>query len=222
MAADPDTLNDLLRYDALTGEMHWRPRGPHHFASGARALTEDQLQHAADKWNDLNAGMPALTTAGPRGTLTGVVMGKTLQAHIVAYTMHWGYPPAGQIDHYDGDRTNNRIDNLRDVDRRMAAIIRRMRADPDTPVTWGMPPAKLWGLTWEYSERTDQLCQEGMATSDSSSDADTAGVETGEAPDSTPHAAPPRNVPPYNTPPVNPLARGAAGVHDTAAPVQHL
>lgn len=43
------------------------------------------------------------------------VNGRLLLAHRVIYAIVHGNMPAGQIDHIDGDRMNNRIENLRDV-----------------------------------------------------------------------------------------------------------
>jgi len=43
------------------------------------------------------------------------VDGQGCAAHRLAWLMHYGEWPTGQIDHRDGCRTNNRIANLRDV-----------------------------------------------------------------------------------------------------------
>lgn len=36
-----------------------------------------------------------------------------LQAHRVAWFLHYGRFPNGELDHIDGDKANNRIENLR-------------------------------------------------------------------------------------------------------------
>lgn len=39
--------------------------------------------------------------------------GKRMLEHRLAWAMHYGAWPVGSIDHFDGDTSNNRIDNLR-------------------------------------------------------------------------------------------------------------
>jgi hypothetical protein len=43
------------------------------------------------------------------------VKGKWVTAHRVAWKIHYGYEPAHEIDHINRDRSDNRIENLRDI-----------------------------------------------------------------------------------------------------------
>lgn len=90
----PETLRKLLRYDPETGLLWWI------------------------KTNSQRA--PAGSVAGCLSKRTGYVSvgvnGKRMRAHRVVWMMVYNEIPS-EIDHIDGDRSNNRIENLRLVSR---------------------------------------------------------------------------------------------------------
>jgi len=58
------------------------------------------------------AGKPAFAR-DKEGYGAGEIRRSPAKAHRVVWTLRHGYWPLGDIDHIDGDRRNNRLDNLR-------------------------------------------------------------------------------------------------------------
>ena len=107
----PQELRKLLICDAKRGTLIWRVRPLKYFAStgyggakGARA-----------RWNAQHLGEPALNTLSVQGYRVGAIFGRMYRSHRVIWAMHCGEWPEEQIDHINGIRDDNRIDNLRAV-----------------------------------------------------------------------------------------------------------
>lgn len=103
----PDRL-DLLRrfsYDADAGTLRWKYR-----------------EDASPQWNGRFAGKAAGSLSKSQGRMVVNVGGRLLLVHRVIWKMVYGADPLEDIDHIDGDPTNNTLSNLR-----MASKFENMR-----------------------------------------------------------------------------------------------
>lgn len=55
-------------------------------------------------------------TKDSQGYLATKVNGKFYRCHRLAWALFYGKWPDGEVDHFDGDKANNRITNLRDIE----------------------------------------------------------------------------------------------------------
>ena len=101
-----EVLQELLDYNPETGEFVWKERDAKWFPDEPHSRM----------WNKKFAGKRAFNTPNGNGYLSGRVFNKKLYAHRVAYLYERG-SVTNDIDHIDGDRTNNAARNLRCVTR---------------------------------------------------------------------------------------------------------
>lgn len=102
------TLRQILDICPENGALIWRQRPAELFAKCA----------AADSWNRRFAGTRAdkpPTQRGHYGYRFVLIFNRPYRAHRVIWAISTGRWPDGQIDHINGDRTDNRLANLRDV-----------------------------------------------------------------------------------------------------------
>lgn len=92
----PSDLRKLLTYNAETGELIWLPRN--------RA-----------GWDTRYANKPAFTSDDGRGYRVGRIAKCKFYAHRVIWALVHGEWPVADVDHINGDRSDNRLANLRAV-----------------------------------------------------------------------------------------------------------
>lgn len=93
-----EQLRGAVDYEPETGIFRWRHR-----------------LDVANRWNSRYAGKIAGTSGSSHGYCQISIDGSLHLAHRLAYLHTTGEWPINQIDHADGDKTNNRWANLRDA-----------------------------------------------------------------------------------------------------------
>lgn len=101
-----ETLNDLLRYNPDTGEIFWRV--PRHGARVGRQAGSIEKYHGYRRIR---------------------VNYQSIHAHIIAFVLMTGEWPKLEIDHINGDRSDNRWANLREATKSQNRYNQRMHRD---------------------------------------------------------------------------------------------
>lgn len=101
----------LLKADFETGRLYWLPRAPDIFKKTA-ARTAD---HTCRWWNSRFANAEAFTSINANGYHSGKLFRRGYEAHRVIWLLAHRAWPEDQIDHINGDRSDNRLANLRAV-----------------------------------------------------------------------------------------------------------
>lgn len=111
-----EIVRSLLDYDPETGIFTWRYRDREYFPT----------DHAQKAWNAKLAGKKA-GAMSYYGYIQIAIFGRLFLAHRLAILYVTGSFPNIDIDHVDRDKTNNRFDNLRIVNR---SINQQNRVNP--------------------------------------------------------------------------------------------
>lgn len=102
---EPSNLPSLLRYEPETGRLFWLRRPREMFAN----------DRAFAAWNARYANREAFI-ANTRGYKSGSIGDRMMLAHRVIWALVHGQWPNTGIDHINGDRSDNRLANLRMAD----------------------------------------------------------------------------------------------------------
>lgn len=100
---NPELLREFIEYDQNTGVLTWKNRDQIHF----------KTRRGWAIWNARYAGTLALNCDDTRGYKMGRVKRRSVFAHRAAWAIAHGEWPNAIIDHINGDRSDNRLKNLR-------------------------------------------------------------------------------------------------------------
>ena len=122
----PEILRELLTYDPDTGKLFWEPRPPELF----KTIRQQRA------WNTRFARSEAFTTVTPKGHLTGGIFNRKYLAHHVVWAMRYGKWPE-YLTHNNGRRDDNRIANLRSVNKSKLLLLNRIDEAIELAVRYG-------------------------------------------------------------------------------------
>lgn len=113
----PEYLRQRLRYESETGRLIWR-------------YYELMPTRWNSRWAEVAAGRISQC-----GYSQVSIYGKRYPAHRIIWAMEYGVWPNGEIDHIDGNRLNNRLNNLREVSRTENSRNMALRVDSTSGAT---------------------------------------------------------------------------------------
>lgn len=123
-------VSQVVRYDPETGQFYWLIR-PASLFQDAKTMK---------RWNTRYAGKETFLQ-NYRGYRKARIFNKNYWAHRVAWVLRYGEWPVGHIDHIDGNPSNNRIENLRDVSPVVNMRNQKKRSDNRSGIT---------GVFWDH------------------------------------------------------------------------
>lgn len=147
-------LDSCFKYNKFTGELIWKVRSECSFP-----LQENRTpSHIANAWNAAWSGKLALASKAKNGYLRGTINGQFYYAHRIIYKLVYGVEP-DDIDHEDGNRSNNKLKNLIDKSRQNNLKNRALSSN-NTSGTHGVSYSnrhKLWAACIYHSNERIHL-----------------------------------------------------------------
>ncbi len=135
---DQDFLRKILSYDQHTGKLVWRERQPG-LTMPSGAVVD---HHSAISWNAKNARREAASKSG-EGYFRIKIEKMNYKVHRVIWKMTYGHDPE-IIDHINGDRSDNRLCNLRSC---------TVAQNSQNKLVLASGSSRFRGVSWNVSKR---------------------------------------------------------------------
>ncbi|MBB3521042.1 HNH endonuclease [Rhizobium sp. BK456] len=123
-------VREILKYDSETGKLFWKERPISSFVDGERSAS-----CRAARWNGKYANKEAFTWSTHAGYRMGRIAYEACYAHRVAWLLMTGAWPVDEIDHINGDPSDNRFVNLREATSTINRKNQKRRSDNKSGVT---------------------------------------------------------------------------------------
>ncbi|AGR47930.1 HNH endonuclease [Sinorhizobium phage phiM7] len=105
-------VRELIKYNPETGKLYWKYRSIDWFCDTKKmSATTNQK-----RWNHRYAGKECFTSLDQDGYYIGSINGVGYRSHRIIWLLVHGYFPE-MIDHINGNTGDNRLINIRDVDK---------------------------------------------------------------------------------------------------------
>jgi len=127
-----ELLLKLVQFDG--GRYFWRER----------PLEMFRYAGVGRVWNKMHSGKELAWESHREGYLRIRIFDKAYLAHRLVWLYHKGAWPTGEVDHINGNRSDNRIENLRDVPKIENARNRRPSAANTSGITGVHRVGKKW------------------------------------------------------------------------------
>lgn len=151
----PDVLliRKYLSYDPSTGVLTWKPRELETFVD--KGMRSAATLHRF--WNAKYAGKAAGELGFSRGYRGIKFNGCLLRTHRIIFALVTGSWPIGEIDHINGDRSDNRWCNLRDVSKSDNQRNAKLRKDNLSRHTGIRRRGAKWDVRIRHNRVTEYL-----------------------------------------------------------------
>lgn len=143
MEVNAETIRQLLSYEKETGKLFWFMRDISWFVDGEQAAS-----HNMKIFNTRFGDKEAFTAKDNNGYKIGRLNKKNYRAHRIAFLIVEGRWPTF-IDHEDGDKANNKWENLKEVTHKQNTRNQKLRSTNTSGVM---------GVSWDKRDQKWLAC----------------------------------------------------------------